>query len=182
MRDRFHNLRRITVEANPAMTYRATAGAQPRQGEFQICACGRSMIDARGADPGQPQTNIRICGQTRESEHDHRRLKAAPPPLHDHRIEHLSRKSRRGQGCRIFALAIGHQSADPGSSQIRENAIGPGSAAHRSIVFARRSSFVDHAALRPGHGSVRFGKIAAYAASNATPSSVMRCIRRRSPW
>jgi hypothetical protein len=153
MRDRFHNLRRITVEANPAMTYRATAGAQPRQGEFQICACGRSMIDARGADPGQPQTNIRICGQTRESEHDHRRLKAAPPPLHDHRIEHLSRKSRRGQGCRIFALAIGHQGADPGSTFANNTRWIP--RLQRSVPSFLQSIFACcHAALRTGHENV----------------------------
>jgi hypothetical protein len=48
-------------------------------------------------DPGQPQTNIRICGQTRESELGHRRLKASPLPLHDQRIEYLPQNSRRGR-------------------------------------------------------------------------------------
>ena len=41
---------------------------------------------------GKPQTNIRICGQIRGSEHDHRRLKASLPPLHDHRAYNLPRQ------------------------------------------------------------------------------------------
>src|SRR5262249_30916909 len=44
------------------VTYRATAGAKPRQGNSSFLLCGRSQDRRPIADTGQPQTNIRTCG------------------------------------------------------------------------------------------------------------------------
>jgi hypothetical protein len=63
------------------------------------------------------------------------------------------------------------------------DAMGPGSAAQRSIVFAARSSFAVHAALRPGQERVRFGKTAPKAISDRPPPQGGRehiCARRAS--
>ena len=60
---------------------------------------------------GQPQTKIRTCGQIRGSENDHRRLKAPPLPLHDHRFDNLERNAWRGRDVAPPGLDRGHQSA-----------------------------------------------------------------------
>ena len=67
----------------------ATAGVQPRQGNSRFRFEGRSSDRRACEDRDKPQTELRICGQIRGSEQDHRRLKASPPPLHDHRIDNL---------------------------------------------------------------------------------------------
>ena len=64
-------------------------GGGATAGEFPIVALRPIARSTPVRRQGQPQTNIRTCGQTRESEHDHRRLKAPPPPLHDHRFDNL---------------------------------------------------------------------------------------------
>ncbi len=92
--------------------HRATAGAEPRQGELQLTLCGRSDDRRPREDQGQPQTNIRICGQTRASEVDHRRLKASLPPLHDHPHRGPPGENRRGErNVALSRLDMGHQSA-----------------------------------------------------------------------
>ena len=91
--------------------HRATAGAEPRQGELQLTLCGRSDDRRPREDQGQPQTNIRICGQTRASEVDHRRLKASLPPLHDHPHRGPPGENRRGErNVALSRLDMGHQS------------------------------------------------------------------------
>jgi len=86
---------------------RATAGAGPRQGELQLSLWGRSQDRRPREDHGQPQTNIRICGQTRESELDHRRLKASLPPLHDHPPRRSPTKIVGRKRARVLSLDKG---------------------------------------------------------------------------
>ena len=93
-------------------------------------------------DPGQPQTNIRICGKIRESELGHRRLKASSPPLHDYRIEDLPRRLWRGWACCTSVLDKGHQSA-----------LRRGDGAMRYAYCALRRSVESHGRDKPGHDS-----------------------------
>jgi hypothetical protein len=59
------------------------AGAKPRQGNSR-CRYVADHLDRRPCeDNGQPRTKLGTADSTRESELDHRRLQASPPPLHD---------------------------------------------------------------------------------------------------
>jgi hypothetical protein len=44
-------------------------------------------IDARSQTQDSPRRTSGHAAQIRGSEHDHRRLKASPPPLHDHNLD-----------------------------------------------------------------------------------------------
>jgi hypothetical protein len=92
------------------VTYRATAGAKPRQGNSRFCYEADRKIDARSQTQDSPRRTSGNAAQIRGSEHDHRRLKASPPPLHDHNLNgsHTDRGGER-RAARP-ALDRGHQS------------------------------------------------------------------------
>ncbi len=66
---------------------------------------------------GQPRTNIRTCGQIRESELVNRRLKASLLPLHDHHIACLPRDREEKRKVVVQMLDLGHQS-NPGAGAL----------------------------------------------------------------
>jgi hypothetical protein len=61
------------------VTYRATAGAKPRQGNSRFLLVADRKIDARSQAQDSPRRTSGHAAQIRGSEHDHRRLKASPP-------------------------------------------------------------------------------------------------------
>src|SRR6516164_2277319 len=69
------------------MTYRATAGVKPRQGNSRFLLVADRKIDARTQTQDSPRRTSGHAAQIRGSELDHRRLKASPPPLHDHNLD-----------------------------------------------------------------------------------------------
>ena len=69
------------------VTNRATAGAKPRQGNSRVLPEADRKIDARSQTQDSPRRTSGHAAQIRGSEHDHRRLKASPPPLHDHNLD-----------------------------------------------------------------------------------------------
>jgi hypothetical protein len=69
------------------LTYRATAGAKPRQGNSRFLLVADRKIDARSQAQDSPRRTSGHAVQIRASEHDHRRLKASSPPLHDHNLD-----------------------------------------------------------------------------------------------
>jgi len=92
------------------MTYRATAGVKPRQGNSRFLLVADRKIDARTQTQDSPRRTSGHAAQIRGSELDHRRLKASPPPLHDHTLN--SSGTDCGGGCRAVASTLdkGHQS------------------------------------------------------------------------
>jgi hypothetical protein len=84
-------------------------GGEATAGKLQILLCGRS----------QTQDSLRRtsghAAQIRGSEHDHRRLKASPPPLHDHNLDSFQHRPWGGRtpSRASGALDKGHQSKNP---------------------------------------------------------------------
>jgi hypothetical protein len=77
------------------VTYRAMAGAKPRQGNSRVCYVADRKIDARPQTQDSPRRTSGHAAQIRGSEHDHRRLKASSPPLHDHNLDSFQNRSWR---------------------------------------------------------------------------------------
>ena len=92
------------------VTYRATAGAKPRQGSSRFLLVADRKIDARSQAQDSPRRTSGHAAQIRGSEHDHRRLKASP-----HRctiITSIASNTDCGGGRRAAASSLdtGHQS------------------------------------------------------------------------
>jgi hypothetical protein len=86
------------------VTYRATAGAKPRQGNPRFCYVADRKIDARVQTQDSPRRRSGHAAQIRGSEHDHRRVKASPPPLHDHNLNSSGTDcGRRMSSCGVHA-------------------------------------------------------------------------------
>jgi hypothetical protein len=75
------------------VTYRATAGAKPWQGNSRVCYEADRKIDARSQTQDSPRRTSGHAAQIRGSELDHRRLKASLPPLHDHNLDSFQHRS-----------------------------------------------------------------------------------------
>jgi len=92
------------------VTYRATAGAKPRQGSSRFLLVADRKIDARSQAQDSPRRTSGHAAQIRGSEHDHRRLKASPPPLHDHNLDSFRHRLWGRMPSCASALDKGHQS------------------------------------------------------------------------
>ena len=90
--------------------HRATAGTKPRQGNSRFRFVADHTIDARAQTKDSPRRTSGHAVSTRESEQDHRRLKASFPPLHDHRTNSFHRKTSGRQFMSPHSLDKGHQS------------------------------------------------------------------------
>ena len=92
------------------VTFRATAGAKPRQGNSRFLLVADRKIDARSQAQDSPRRTSGHAAQIRGSEHDHRRLKASLPPLHDHNLDSFRHRLWGRMPSCASALDKGHQS------------------------------------------------------------------------
>ena len=92
------------------MTYRATAGVKPRQGNSRFLLVADRKIDARSQTQDSPRRTSGHAAQIRGSELDHRRLKASPLPLHDHNFDGSQHRLWREDSAVASTLDKGHQS------------------------------------------------------------------------
>ena len=98
------------------VTFRATAGAKPRQGNSRFLLVADRKIDARSQAQDSPRRTSGHAAQIRGSELDHRRLKASPLPLHDHNFDGSQHRLWREDSAVASTLDKGHQSKTGGDA------------------------------------------------------------------